>query len=125
MKSTNRDSGWYDLGTILGFVGCDGLVALNQSYGSGTQGLIKNINLGSFNRPLQKLVNDLKIAVPSKPLSFKEGISVFMLCDRTSPKITLPSRDEVLRVEFDKIFGSLAERYLLRLRRSAVIENNL
>jgi len=103
---------------------CDGLVALNQSYNSGIQGLIKNINLGSLNRPLQALVNDLKAGVPSKPLSFTQGISVFMLCDRISPKITLPSRDEVLRVEFDKIFGSLAERYLLRLRRSAVIETN-
>jgi peptidyl-prolyl cis-trans isomerase SurA len=103
---------------------CDGLVALNQSYGSGIQGLIKNINLGSFNRPLQALVNDLKAGVPSKPLSFTEGISVFMLCDRISPKITLPPRDEILRVEFDKIFGSLAERYLLRLRRSAIIETN-
>jgi peptidyl-prolyl cis-trans isomerase SurA len=103
---------------------CTGLVALNQSYDSGIQGLIKNINLGSFNRPLQALVNDLKAGVPSKPLSFNEGISVFMLCDRTSPKITLPSRDDVLRVEFDKIFGSLAERYLLRLRRSAIIETN-
>ena len=104
---------------------CDGLVALNQDYGSGIQGLIKNISLGSFNRPLQALVNELKASVPSKPLSFTEGISVFMLCDRISPKITLPSRDEVLRVEFDKIFGSLAERYLLRLRRSAIIETNL
>jgi peptidyl-prolyl cis-trans isomerase SurA len=103
---------------------CDDLVALNQSYSSGIQGLIKNISLASFNRPLQALVDDLKTGVPSKPLSFNEGISVFMLCDRISPKITLPSRDEVLRVEFDKIFGSLAERHLLRLRRSAVIETN-
>ena len=99
-------------------------MALNQSYGSGIQGLIKNINLGSFNRPLQDLIDDLKASVPSKPLSFTEGISVFMLCDRISPEITLPSRKDVLRVEFDKIFGSLAERYLLRLRRSAVIETN-
>jgi parvulin-like peptidyl-prolyl isomerase len=104
--------------------GCDGLVALNQSYGSGIQSLIKNINLGSFNPPLQALINDLKAGVLSKPLSFTEGISVFMLCDRISPKITLPSRDEVLQVEFDKVFGSLAERYLLRLRRSAVIETS-
>ena len=103
---------------------CNGLVALNQSYNSGIQGLIKNINLGSLNRSLQALVNDLKAGVPSKPFSFTEGISVFMLCNRISPKITLPSRDEVLRVEFDKIFGSLAERYLLRLRRSAVIETD-
>ena len=99
-------------------------MALNQSYNSGIQGLIKNINLGSFSRPLQALVNELKAGVPSKPLSLTGGIRVFMLCDRVSPKITLPSREDVSRVEFDKIFGSLAERYLLRLRRSAVIETN-
>ena len=99
-------------------------MALNQSYGSGIRGLIKNISLGSLNQPLQALVNELKAGVPSKPLSFTEGINVFMLCNRISPKTTLPSRDEVLRVEFDKIFGSLAERYLLRLRRSAIIETN-
>ena len=103
---------------------CDDLVALNQRYNSGIQGLIKNINLGSLNRPFQALVNNLKAGVPSKPLSFTEGISVFMLCNRNSPKITLPSRDEIFRVEFDKIFGSLSERYLLRLRRSAVIETD-
>ena len=37
----------------------------------------------------------------------------------------LPSRDDVFRAEFDKIFGSLSERYLFRLRRSAFIETNL
>ena len=73
---------------------------------------------------MEAVGNDLKAGGPRKPLSFIEVISVFMRCDRLSPKITLPARDEVLRVEFDKIFGSLAERYLLRLRRSAIIETN-
>ena len=30
--------------------------------------------------------------VPSKPLSFIEGVSVFMLCKREAHKMTLPSR---------------------------------
>ena len=71
------------------------------------------------------MIDKLDLSVPSKPLSFVEGISVFMLCKRTTPKITLPSRKQVIRKEFDKIFGSLSESYLLRLRRSAIIETDL
>ena len=37
----------------------------------------------------------------------------------------LPSREDVLSAEFNKIFGLLSERYLFRLRRSAIIETDL
>ena len=71
------------------------------------------------------MINKLNLLIPSKPLSFAEGVTVFMLCKRTSPKLLLPSRKELFRTEFDKIFGSLSESYLLRLRRSAIIEKDL
>ena len=104
---------------------CNELVALNQSYGSTINGMIKDVKLASFNAPLQNLIKDLKILVPSKPLSFVEGVSVFMLCERKPQKMVLPSREDVFSAEFNKIFGSLSERYLLRLRRSAIIETDL
>ena len=103
---------------------CDEITALNNRYNSGVMSLIENVTLGSFNLPLQALINDLEVAVPSKPLAFDNGLSVFMLCKREAPNVSLPSRDDLLRAEFDKIFGSLSERYLLRLRRAAVIETN-
>ena len=105
--------------------GCDDLIALNQNYGSNINGLIENVKIGSFNRPMQNLIKGLKVRAPSKPLSFADGISVFMLCKREAKKMLLPSRDDVFRAEFDKIFGSLSERYLFRLRRSASIETDL
>ena len=105
--------------------GCDDLITLNQNYGSNINGLIENVKIGSFNRPLQNLIKGLKVRAPSKPLSFVDGISVFMLCKREAQKMLLPSRDDVFRAEFDKIFGSLSERYLFRLRRSASIETDL
>ena len=86
---------------------------------------IKNVKLGSFNGPLQNLIKDLEIMVPSKPLSFVEGVSVFMLCKREAHKMILPSREDVFSTEFNKIFGLLSERYLFRLRRSATIETDL
>ena len=104
---------------------CNDLVALNQNYDSKINGLIKNVTLGSFNAPLQTLIKELKILVPSKPLSFVDGVSVFMLCERKAQKMILPSREDVYSAEFNKIFGLLSERYLLRLRRSAIIETDL
>ena len=104
---------------------CNDLVNLNKDYGSQLNGLIKNVTLGSFSAPLQKLIKDLKVFVPSKPLSFVEGVSVFMLCERKAHKMILPSRDDVFSAEFNKIFGLLSERYLFRLRRSAIIETDL
>ena len=104
---------------------CNGLTALNRGYNSGINGLIADVTLSSFSTPLKKRINELDLLVPSKPLSFIEGVSIFMLCKRTSPKIALPPREEVFRNEFDKIFGSLSESYLLRLRRSAIIETDI
>ena len=104
---------------------CGDMVALNKNYGSGINGLIENVKLGSFNGPLQNLIKDLEIMVPSKPLSFVEGVSVFMLCKREARKMILPSREDVFSTEFNKIFGLLSERYLFRLRRSATIETDL
>jgi peptidyl-prolyl cis-trans isomerase SurA len=104
---------------------CGDMVTLNKNYGSGINGLIKNVKLGSFNGPLQNLIKDLEIMVPSKPLSFVEGVSVFMLCKREAHKMILPSREDVFSTEFNKIFGLLSERYLFRLRRSATIETDL
>ena len=104
---------------------CDDLVALNKKYGSKINGLIENVKLGSFNGPLQTLIKDLKMLVPSKPLAFAEGVSVFMLCKRETQKLSLPSREDIFISEFNKIFGLLSERYLFRLRRSAIIETDL
>lgn len=103
---------------------CDDLIALNQKYNSNINGLIENVRLGTFSEPLQDLIKDLKTLTPSKPLSFIEGVSVFMLCKREAQQMVLPTREDVLRAEFDKIFGSLSERYLFRLRRSAIIETD-
>ena len=104
---------------------CNDLITLNQKYGSKINGLIEDVKIGSFNRPLQNLIKNLEILALSKPLSFIDGVSVFMLCKREAQKMLLPSREDVFRAEFDKIFGSLSERYLFRLRRSASIETDL
>ena len=101
---------------------CDNVIALNKVYKSGILGFVKEITLATFTPQMRSKIEQLKIFEPSEPLAFAEGISVLMVCSRVKPRIELPSRDEVMQVEFSKVFGTLSERYLLRLRRSATIE---
>jgi len=105
-----------------GISNCPDLLKLHDSYGSGMQGRLDNIIVGSLAPQMLTLVNELQPGVASAPLSFSEGIAVFMLCKREKAKIDLPSRTDVERAIVEKLFGSLGERYLLRLRRAALIE---
>ena len=105
-----------------GISNCPDLLKLHDSYGSRMQGRLDNIIVGSLAPQMLTLVNELQPGVTSAPLSFSEGIAVFMLCKREKSKIDLPSRADVERAIVEKLFGSLGERYLLRLRRAASIE---
>ena len=105
-----------------GISNCPDLLKLHESYGSMMQGRLDNIIVGSLAPQMLTLVNELQPGVASAPLSFSEGIAVFMLCKREKAKIDLPSRTDVERAIVEKLFGSLGERYLLRLRRAASIE---
>lgn len=105
-----------------GISNCPDLLKLHDSYGSRMQGRLNNIIVGNLAPQMLTLVNELQPGVASAPLSFSEGIAVFMLCKREKAKIDLPSRADVERAIVEKLFGSLGERYLLRLRRAASIE---
>ena len=105
-----------------GISNCPDLLKLHDSYGSRMQGRLDNIIVGSLAPQMLTLVNELQPGLASTPLSFSEGIAVFMLCKREKAKIDLPSRADVERAIVEKLFGSLGERYLLRLRRAASIE---
>jgi len=85
---------------------------------------LDNIVLGTLAPQMRTLATELAPGTPSETLSFAEGVAVFMLCKREKALLELPSRDDIKRNLLQKLFGSLGERYLLRLRRSAVIERS-
>ena len=101
---------------------CTAMVALNDRYKSKVPSLIENIAVASLVPQMRQTIATMPVNKPSSPLAFASGVSSFMLCKRVSPEVNKPSRDEVFKTEWDKVFGTLSERYLLRLRRSAVIE---
>ena len=101
---------------------CDGLDTLNATYESGAVSRLNDMLVGDLAPQMQKLVASLEIGVPSEPLSFAEGIASMMVCELLEPQLQLPPREEIRQALIDKIFGSLGERQLQRLRRTAVIE---
>ena len=101
---------------------CDAMEALNTNYGSGAASRLNDMLVGDLAPQMQKLVQSLEPGVPSGPLGFAEGVASMVVCKLIEPQLQLPPREEVRQGLIDKIFGSLSERQLQRLRRTAVIE---
>ena len=101
---------------------CDDMRQLNDNLGSGAISDLKDLTLGDLAPQLASLIAPLEVGDKTEPILFAEGFSVIMLCDKSAPEVSLPSLEELERVELDKLFSVLSSRYLIRLRRSAVIE---
>ena len=101
---------------------CDAMTALNDSYESGAFSRLDDMLVADMAPQMQQLISKLEPGAPSEPLAFAEGIASLMLCKRQEPKLDLPDRAEIRQSYLDRIYGSLSERQVLKLRRSAVIE---
>ena len=101
---------------------CDKLVELNASYGSYAEARLNEMVLADLAPQMQKLVSTLEDNQASEPIAFSEGIAIMMVCRRDKPELNLPSREEIRRLQFNRLFGDLSERHLVRLRRSALID---
>ena len=101
---------------------CDDILALNESYGTGAQGNLDNILIADLAPQMRKLLLSLTPDKPSEPLAFAEGIVTLMLCRVERPQLQMPPREDIRQMLIDRAFGSLAERQLLRERRTAIIE---
>ena len=78
--------------------------------------------MGELSTGLRKIIQKLKIGVPSKPLKTSEGIAIVSVCQRLLPKSIIPSREAVvLKLQGEKL-EKLAKKYLYDLRQSAFIE---
>ena len=78
--------------------------------------------MGELSMELRKIVQKLKIGVPSKPLKTSNGIAIISVCKRLLPKSIIPSREAVaLKLQGEKL-EKLAKKYLYDLRQSAFIE---
>lgn len=83
--------------------------------------MLENLTIGSLIPQLQKVILDLDVGEKTTPLTFSEGMVVFMLCDKKAPDLDLPDLKEIERAALEKLVSTLSGRFLLRLQRQASI----
>ena len=104
---------------------CAEIDTINTKFGSGQPSYVRDLELGSITPNLRSIIEKLEIGSVSEPLNFAEGMVVFMICERKMPELDLPSLEELEKNELNKIFSVISNRYLLRLRRAATIDNRV
>ena len=102
---------------------CAEIDTINTKFGSGQSSYVRDLEIGTITPNLRSIVEKLEIGSVSEPLNFAEGMVVFMVCERKMPELDLPSLAELEQNELNKIFSVISNRYLLRLRRAATIDN--
>ena len=101
---------------------CAALEHLHQDYGSDLPfglGVTPLVNLAAN---LRGLIAPLEAGEMTQPVSFAEGMAVFMVCEKTLPETSLPSAEELTQNIQNRYFSILSNRHLNQLRREAVID---
>ena len=104
---------------------CGEMAKLGQDRAPQSSGELKDLRLGNLPSEMQTVVRGLKIAEASKPLVLKDGVGVFMMCDRKEPAPPVPTRDQVADRLTRQRLDSLARRYLHELRRVAYVDRRV
>jgi len=80
------------------------------------------VRLRELPTDLRPLVRDLEVGHPTRPTRMQDGFRIFFVCDRSMPKVEMPTFEEVIdRLERQKL-AMMARRYLRDLRRNAVVD---
>ncbi|MEE8545581.1 MAG: peptidylprolyl isomerase [Alphaproteobacteria bacterium] len=106
-------------GSVKGCADFDAIASEIDTPGSGDLGTIR---IGDLPPEIRDAVAGLEIGLPSPPIERESGIHVFMVCDRSTPRTGMPTREEVRDGLLRQRLALMARRYLRDLRRDAVIE---
>lgn len=101
---------------------CPDLKAIHERYASGLDFNFGVFKLRDFSPQLRKLLLPLDRHEMTGPINYSEGMVIFMVCDKITPELDLPSLDEIEQKIRNKHFSVLSARYLSQLRRKAIID---
>ena len=90
--------------------------------GAKEHGSIGKLRLRDLSPDLRKLLVDLPIGHPTKPVRTENGMRLFFVCSRKKPEVHIPTLDEIIARLEDQKLAMMARRYLRDLRRNAIID---
>ncbi len=90
--------------------------------GAREHGSIGKVRLRDLSPELRKLLVDLPVGHPTKPVRSEDGMRLFFVCARKKPEVHIPTLDEIIARLEDQKLAMMARRYLRDLRRNAIID---
>ena len=103
--------------------GCDTFDTFGRTLEFGESGDLGTLRIGDVPPNVRDVIGNLKIGEASAPLRMREGIRIFMVCDRQEASAALPDRNAIRERLGRQRLDMMARRYLRDLRHDAVIES--
>jgi peptidyl-prolyl cis-trans isomerase SurA len=101
---------------------CAEMLKLGKEKGSSQLSSEGHLRIAQIAPAMRNIVAGLEVGQPSQPIVQKNGVGVIMVCDKTEPNSSMPSRDEVTEQLARRRAENLARRYLRDLRRAAFVD---
>lgn len=100
---------------------CDDMVRIGKTEAPqlSSQG---DVRIDQISPSMRNAVLALGVGQPSQPILQKNGVGVIMVCGKTTPKVVVPTREEVAESIMRERVDMLAQRYLRDLRRTAFVD---
>jgi peptidyl-prolyl cis-trans isomerase SurA len=103
---------------------CDDIGALNTALGNKHPADPGPVNLATVTpAAFQQVLSNLPLNVASKPLVALDGVTVVMVCSRTTQAQTLPSHDDIAQIIVEHRVDLESKQLLDDLRHQSIITN--
>jgi peptidyl-prolyl cis-trans isomerase SurA len=110
------------LGAVHNAHSCDDISALNAALGNVRPSDPGPVNLATVTpAAFQAVLANLAVGQPSKPLVAVDGVTIVMVCSRTTQAQALPSRDDIAQIIVDHRVDLESKQLLDDLRHRSII----
>lgn len=102
--------------------GCKDMIALSKEVSSPRPTTLGKFSLAELSPGIRNAVVGLNVGQASQPVRMPDGFLLLMVCDRTEPKIKLPSRAQISDKLMRERLDMMARRYLRDVRHRAIVD---
>ena len=102
--------------------GCSDFSTVSRELGAGPSGDLGRLKVSELPVELRQVVAQLKVGAVSPPLVNDTSLRLLMVCERRTPQVSLPSREEIRQQLTLQRVEVRARRYLRDLRDAAFLD---
>ncbi|MFL2668824.1 MAG: peptidylprolyl isomerase [Alphaproteobacteria bacterium] len=102
--------------------GCDDMVPMAKQAKASGKVLLGKMEIGKLGKPLRGIIRGLELGTASRPIRTPSGVSVFMVCNKSTPKTELPTAQQIRAQLKRERLSVLIRRYMRDLRSAAAVD---